>query len=159
MITYRETVGDRQGSTPLGQIFQSFLNVLLRRSIEGTSSLVEQKNGRVLQQGPGDSHTLFLPTTQPDTTFSNLGLVTVGEAQNPFVHLSGRRRSYDFFVRGAEPAITNVVLDARVEQDTILRNDTDCFPQTGLSDIPDILTIDQDSSLAFFKIVEPVKEP
>jgi len=74
------------------------------------------------------------------------------------MHLSSGGCSDDFFVRSAKPAVTNVVLDACVEQNAILRNDPDGFPQTGLGNIPDILAVDQDSPLAFLEVIESVQE-
>lgn len=74
------------------------------------------------------------------------------------MHLSSGRRGDDFLIRSAKPAVTNVVLDVCIEQDAILRDDTDGFPQTGLSNIPDILTVNQDSPLTFLEIVESVQE-
>lgn len=52
----------------------------------------------------------------------------------------------------------DIVCDACVEQNGVLRDDADSLPQAGLSDIANILTIDQDPALAFLKVVEAIQE-
>jgi hypothetical protein len=51
------------------------------------------------------------------------------------------------------------VFDGRVEQHAVLGDNADRLVQTGSGDIPNILTVDQDASLAFLEIVESVQQP
>lgn len=44
-----------------------------------------------------------------------------------------------------------------VEEDRILRYHTDGFTERGLSNITNILAVDQNATLAFFEVIEPVE--
>lgn len=143
------------------------------------SCLVQKQYGWIFQECPGNSHPLFLTTTQSDTSFANLGVVTVGETHDSFVHLRRFSGSFYLLLRSPEFSIPNdqgakstfhvtdiimdkdapdVVTNASVEKHRVLRNHSNGLPQACLGDVPDILAVNQNSAFSFFEIVESVEQ-
>lgn len=83
--------------------------------------------------------------------------VAVGQAQDEVVDMGQLRRPLDFLDRGAGTAIGDVVEDRVVEQDGVLRDDTDGGAQRRLRDGRDVLAVDQDA--ARVRIVEAEQQP
>lgn len=58
-------------------------------------------------------------------------------------------------LKGNEP---DIVSDAGIEQNAILRDDTNGLTQTLLGDIANVLTVDENAALSFLEVVLPEKQ-
>ena len=59
-----QAVGDGDGGARLHQALQGFLHQAFALCVEGRGGFVQDEDGRVLQDGPGDADTLALPAGQ-----------------------------------------------------------------------------------------------
>ena len=60
ILDSREAVGNSDGGTALHEALQSLLHESLRLGIKGRGSLIENKDGRILQNGTGYGYSLAL---------------------------------------------------------------------------------------------------
>ena len=75
-----EAMGDDQAGPPLGGKIELCLNRLLGLGVERRSGLVEDENGRVLEQGARDRDTLLFTAGQLEAAFADLSLISGREA-------------------------------------------------------------------------------
>ena len=73
--------------------------------MNGPSSLVQQQDWRILEQGARNSHALLLSSAKPDATFANLGLVGFRERHDTVMHLRRLGRFLNFILWGSKHAV------------------------------------------------------
>ena len=61
------------------QVIKGFLNLMLTFSVKGRGCFVEKQDFRFANQGPCNCYSLFLASTQFDTSFSNHSFVAFWE--------------------------------------------------------------------------------
>ena len=61
-----QSVGDGQGRAAMGQLFEALAHKDLTLIVEGTGGLVQNEDGRVLQEDPRDRHALLLAARELD---------------------------------------------------------------------------------------------
>src|SRR5438034_3421654 len=93
--------------------------------VEGSRGLIEKDDAGILKDSPGNSHSLLLSTAQPQAPFSNLGLIAIREGEDLVMNTGCATCLVDFLVTGGWIRIFEVVHQSLVEQDGILRYNTD----------------------------------
>jgi len=73
----REPVRDDNHGAVLHQVGQGLLNEQLGFGVEVRGSLVQDQNGRVLEQGAGDGDTLALPAAELESAVADDGIVAL----------------------------------------------------------------------------------
>ena len=74
-----QTVGDNQGGTAYHGLFQGLLDETLILRIQGTGGLVQQQDGRIADQGPGNGQTLALAALEASGPFPQRRGKTLGQ--------------------------------------------------------------------------------
>ena len=114
-----------RGRAVLRHLLQIGLDGLFRMGVERRGRLVEQQDGRVLEDGPGNRHPLFLAAGQLQPPLADPGVVAVRQPDDEVVDMGHAGRLLDFVFCGFRTAVGDVVEDRVVEQHGVLRNDAD----------------------------------
>src|SRR5690606_8835841 len=117
----------------------------------------EDENGRRLEDGAGNGDALLFATRELEATFTNGGVIPLGQGLDERTDLSHGSRFTDILGAGTGAAILDVVTDGVVEQHGILRHHADGRAQTFLRDIAEVLAIDGDGAAGH--IVKAIEQP
>src|SRR6266851_750001 len=128
----------------------------LRVQVDGTRRLVENQDRRVLQEGAGEGDPLAFAAGEAHAALADGGSVAFRQTANKVVDFSRLRRRYDLVLGGARPAVSNVLGDARREQDGLLQHDGELTTQIGDVVLAQVYAIEQDSPRG--RIVETRKQ-
>ncbi|KAG1246977.1 hypothetical protein G6F65_020402 [Rhizopus arrhizus] len=139
-----QAVGDDQRAAALADFPQVRLDFAFGVGVQRAGGLVEQEDGRVLQDRARNGHALLFPARQLQAPFAHHGLVAVGHGHDQVMDVRQPCGSLDVGVGGAGPAVADVVVDGVVEQHRVLRHHADRRPQAGLGDIAHVLAVDDD---------------
>ena len=74
-----EPVGDDDGGAVLGDAVQRALDVALGMAVEGGGGLVQDQDGRGLEDGAGDGDALLLAAGEFQAALADFGLVALRE--------------------------------------------------------------------------------
>ena len=83
-----EAVGDGDGCTVFGQIFQTFLDPALALIIQGACGLIQNKDRRVFKKDPGDGNTLLLSAGQACAPLAHKGIIAVGKGHDKVMNMA-----------------------------------------------------------------------
>src|SRR5690606_21272497 len=139
-----KTMRNHQRTVIARDLLELRLYGLLGMRIQCRRRFIKNQYGWLLEQGARNRDALLFTTRQFETTLAHHGVVTVRQRHDEIMNISGSCRGNNLVLRGAGPAIGNVVGDAVIEQHGILRHDAYRLPQRLLGDVTDILTIYQD---------------
>ena len=107
---------DRNHGAALREPLERELNLLLGFGVERGGGFVEEENGRVLEQGPGDGEALLLSAGKETALIADQGLVALWLRHDEVVRISRLRRGLDFFLRRIEPAKLDVFQNCVVKR-------------------------------------------
>ena len=96
----RETMGDSHCGTGLHQPFKSVLYQTLTLRIQSRCRLIENQDRRILQDGPCDTYTLTLTTTQPSTAVSDVCVKLSFRSHDEIVGIGNAGSLLNLFVSG-----------------------------------------------------------
>ena len=140
---------------PLAQVPDRRIDLELVFRIGGARRLVEDKDGRVLQDGARDSDTLALPSRHPVAKASHLGVVAFRQRHDEIVDAGKPRGPAHVLDRGVE-AHPDVLQDAAAREERLLEDDGDMRQKVVVIDRPHILPTDE--HFAGIGIVEAADE-
>ena len=100
----------------------------LGRGVEGGGGLVEDQDRRILEKDTGDGEALLLPARELDAALADQGIEPVRQGGDHRVEPGAARGGGDVRLRGAEPAVGDVLADRAAEQEDILLHDADLAP-------------------------------
>ena len=126
---------------------------LLRRGVEGGRRFVEQKDRRILEEGPRNTDALALADTEVPAPLANLAGKPVRHAGDEIVGLRTLRRLDDFIFRGFRTAVGDILPHRRREEESVLQDHADIATQRFLGHILQVAVIDQD--IPARRIVKP----
>ena len=126
-----QPVRDDQRGAVAHEPLQRVLHQPLALRIERAGGLVQQQDGRVLEDGARDGDALLLPARQPRAAFAEEGVVAFRQPADEFVGRRGARRGLDLRVAGAGPPITDVLARAGAEDHGFLRHEADVRAHRG----------------------------
>ena len=118
----RETVRDDEHRAPREERLQRLLHEQLRLRVEAGGRLVEEKQPRVLVDGPRDRDALALAAREPDAPVADQGLVALPHLLDEAIGVRGARGAVDRVGLGVRDAIGDVVPHRVVEEDRLLRH-------------------------------------
>ena len=128
------------------QFGDRLLDIALGFRIKRRGGLVEQDDGRVLDQRAGDGYALALAAGKLQAVLADRGVVAGREAFDEIVSVGRLRRGDDFAFAGAELAERDVVADRAAEKMHDLAHIGDVLAQRPARDCGDVLAVDQDAS-------------
>ncbi len=143
------------------QIEQLFLNGRFHLRIERRCRFVQNENGGIFQQHPGNRNALTLATRELDTALTHMGF----KAAPPLwvnqigdkLHSLGLGGSLDHFgFAGVRPPIQNVVAHRAVQQGRILCHHGNLAAQGVLCHLRNVMAIDGDAPA--FHVIKPQQQ-
>ena len=114
----------QRGASP-AELVQRSADLLLCHGVQRAGRLVQNQDGRILQENPGDRKTLLLSARKTDAPLADDGIVAVGKRLHILMDVRPAGGFDDLLMGRVEAAVANVVLDRGVEQIDILLDDTD----------------------------------
>ena len=146
-------MGDGEGGAALAELFQRLLHQPLALVVQCAGGFVQNQDGRIFQEHPGDGDALLLPAGQLYAPFAHIGVIPVGQLPDEAVGPRLLRGSLHLLPGGAGQAVGNVFIDGAGEHVHLLLHHADVLPQAALGQLGDVLTVDQDASAA--DVVKP----
>ena len=113
-------MGDGHGGTRLHQPLKGILHQSLALGVECRGGLVENQDGRVLQDGTGNAHPLALTTAEPSSAVADIGVVAVFRLHDELVGIGYTGSLLDLLARGIVDAKRDIVEERVVEEDGLL---------------------------------------
>ena len=121
----RQPVRDDQRGALARDLGELGLDDLLGARVERDGRLVEDQDGRVLEQRARDRDALLFAAGELEAALADHRVVAVRQRFDEGVDVRGARRGDDLLARRLGPAVGDVVVDRVVEQHGVLRNDAD----------------------------------
>src|ERR1700687_492777 len=137
---------DYESGSPNHQVGERFLHEHLGLRIQLRGGLVQNKNGRIFQDGARDGNALSLSPAQARSPLANHGVVPLRQLHDEIVRQRGLRRSDDFLPGNIRQTVANVVPHGVVKQDVLLGDHGDLFAQRLDGHFPDVQFIDADGA-------------
>src|ERR1017187_10461576 len=134
----REPVGDADRGAASHQFFECHLNDALGFGIQGAGGLVQNEDGGVLENRPGNGDALLLAAGEIDAFFPDVEGVAARLLHDEIVRVSVLCRRLDFLVGGSFSTKGNVKADALVEENRLLSDNGNVGPQLPRGDGTDI---------------------
>ena len=78
MLNGGQAMGDDQSGAAARQLGQRLLNGQFGGGIERGCGFIQNQDGWVLEEDPGDGHALLLPAGQLDATLADYGVEAIG---------------------------------------------------------------------------------
>src|SRR5690242_18591700 len=138
----RKAVGDHNHGAVLHQIGKRLLYQHFTLGVEVAGGLVQNQDGRVLDQRPRDGDALALAAAELEAASADHGLIAVRQTRDEIVRQRGFGGGADGLGRHVRAAIRNVVGDRVVEDKGFLRDDADLRAQAGKRYGADVAAID-----------------
>ena len=119
-------MGDDDGRSVANELFQHLVDQLLALQVDLARGLVEDQQGRIAQDRPGQGNSLPLPTGKEAAAWADDGLVAPLELGLDELMGVGLVGGLDHFVAGRmRRAVADVVQDRVVEEQRFLRHQAD----------------------------------
>ena len=138
---------DDQAGTVEHEVVERLLDHVFGFGIEGAGGLVQNEQGRVLEQGAGDGDALLLPAGEPDPAFADGRFVALGQFGDEAVGIGGPcGGAHALHVRrpGRIAPVGDVFSDGRVEQEGVLRHHRYGTPQGRQRIVRERLAVQED---------------
>ena len=148
-----QAVGDDQCGPSLGEVVEGPLDLGLRYGVQGGGCLVQNQDGGVHQEYPGDGHPLLLSTGQEGPTLAYIGLETVGHSLDIVVNFCPSGGLHDLLVGSAGTAIADILQDGIRKEKYVLLNNADGLVEALLGDASHIQAVNRDAAAG--DIVKP----
>src|SRR5690554_3914943 len=143
-------MGNHNGRSTGRSIVQCSLYNALRLCIQSRCSLVQKQDRWVLDQGASNRNTLLLSTRQQGTLFSDHSVVALGKLRDEIMGIGKAADIFNLFVGGCLLVFANTVhdilLDGAVEQNGLLRDQTNGVAQETNVDVLELDAIQNDRS-------------
>ncbi len=114
----------------------------LRRRVEGARRLVQDEDGGIGQEGPGDGEALALPGRELTATLSHHRGGAVGHGGHELVEAGGGDGVEDLGVGGVGPGVAHVVGHRAVEDEGVLLHDGDVVSDIPQGQIPQVVPVE-----------------
>jgi len=139
---------DERGALPpvlaRHQVVERPLDLALGLRVEGARRLVQDQDGRVLQERAGDGDPLPLAAGEEPAPLPNPRLVTLRQRLDEAVRLGEPGGALHLRERHLWPAVGDVGADGVVEDQRLLRHERDLRAQAGERHLADVLAVDCD---------------
>ncbi len=152
-----QPVRDDQRGPALHQLPQRLLHEGLALGVQRAGRLVEEQDGRVAQDRPGQCDPLTLPAREFDAAFPDHRVEARREVVGEFRDVGRVGGGADLGVGGVRPGEPDVLTQGAVEHGRFLRDVGDQAPQVGLPEPADVLTTDHDA--AGLDVGHPQEQP
>ena len=145
-------MGHDQGGAAEAELIQGLLNQDFRGVIQGAGGLIQDQDGGILQEDPGDAEALLLAAAEADAALADLGIIAMGEAHDVIMDIGPLRRLNDLLLGGVQAAVADILPHGVIEEIDILLDDADIPADALQGQGMDLLAVQED--LAAFHIIE-----
>ena len=152
----RDAVGDDEHGTALLDALELLLDIALRLHVHGRRGVVQDQDGRILQEGPGQGDALLLAAGEPHATLAYDGVVAVRHGVDEVVGIRHDCGFLHLLEAAVRPAVGDVALDGVGEQEHVLHGHADVIPQVVQVHVPDIRAVHQ--HLPGGGVIEPAQQ-
>lgn len=142
----RKTVRNDERGTALQQAFDSLLHLNFCLCVDAGRRLVENQNPRIRHHRSGKGEKLALAVGKTGTALADLGVVAVRQFYDKVMGMHGLCGGNDFFLRGIELSIRNVVANRAGEEKVVLGHNAHLGTQAVDGDIRQAVAVDADRS-------------
>ena len=118
-----------------------------KRAKRNTGGLVQNQDGRVLQEHTGNGDALLLAAGELDPSLAHIGVVAVLQSPDKAIGPCQPGSLLNFLPGGTGLAIGDVLGHRAAEQVHVLLHDADVLPQALQGDMADILPVDEDAAV------------
>ena len=146
-------MGNDNGCSTFTKSVKGCLDLGLGDTVQGTGCLVQDDDGRVLQEHTGNADPLLLTAGEHHAPLAHIGLVPVGHVQDVLVDLCQFGRPHHLFIGGFRPSVPDVLHNGICKEEDILLYDADLSAEGTLGHIPHILPIHPNAAIGH--IIEP----
>ena len=154
----RNPVGDEDDGGAAHPLFEGRPDFRVGLGVDRREGVVEDHDGRLLHQHPGNRDPLFLAAREGDPPFADDGVIAVREGVDGVVDAGDGGRLADARKPGIRMGNRDVFSDRAGEEVGFLQNQADILPEVVLPDFPDIDPADGDRTFPGAQIIEPVEE-
>ena len=147
---------DHDGRAAGAKLAQRVDHRRLGHRVEGGRRLVEEEDGRVLEQRPRDADALALAAGERGAVLGDVRPVPARQPGHEVVDVGGARRRLDLLVVGVETSVADVVGDGAAEEDGLLRHQRDLAAQRTQPVARRVDAVDEDA--AALVLVQPRDE-
>ena len=152
----RQPVGDHDGRAVGQRGVERGLHRGLVLVVQAARGLVEDDDGGILEEQPGDGQPLLLPAGHPVAPLADDGVEPVGQLGDGLVDLRGPAGRLQLGRRGVGLGVAEVVADGLVEEVGILADDADGGAEGLAGQIAHVVAVDADRAAR--DVVEPRDE-
>ena len=139
-----DAVGDdEEDAVPLHAV-EGVPNFRVRLRVHGAHGVVEDQDGRLLHEGPGNSHPLELAAGEGHAPLAHQGVVALLKAHDHVVDGSDAGRLLHFFIGGGGVHDADVLPDGAGVEEGLLEHDPDVPAKAGVVDVVDVHAADGD---------------
>lgn len=138
----RKTVRNDERGTALQQAFDSLLHLNFCLCVDAGRRLVENQNPRIRHHRSGKGEKLALAVGKTGTALADLGVIAVRQLYDKVMGMHGLCGGNDFFLRGIELSIRNVVADRAGEEKVVLCHHAHLGTQAVDGDIRQAVAVD-----------------
>ena len=144
-----EAVGNHEHRAALHEALERELDFAFGDGIDAGSGFVEDDEGRVLQERPGDGDALLFALAEADAFFADISIELLGQGGDEIPGAGLPQGARDFVLGGVFPGEKQVVTHGAFEEERVLRDMTDSGAQLGQRDIADIDAIEPEGAVAY----------
>src|SRR5258708_7849321 len=121
----RQPMRDDERRSASLQLLQRFQQQRLRLRVQRTRRLIQNQNRCILEEGPRDREALPLAASQADPSFSDLGLVSLGQRRNKLVSTCSTSCRLNLPKSYPWSGIRDIFANAGREQNRLLKHERD----------------------------------
>lgn len=147
-----EAVRDDEARPVLPQLIDGLLDEFFTLGVHGAGGLVEEKDGRVFEEGPGDGNTLLLSATKAAAALADGGLEPAIEPLDKIGGTGVAETFPEFCIGGVGFADEEIFANGLVEEVALLRDVADGVAECGLVQLADGHSVEID--LTLMRIIE-----
>ena len=120
-----EPMSDNESCAPAHELANRLHNRVFGARIESAGRFIQEKDRSILEKSSGDADALPLADAQVAAALAHRTGEPMGHSHDKVVGLSALGSLDDLFIGRAGPAIGDVFLDGRGEEDRILQDHSD----------------------------------
>ena len=123
-----ESMGDDQSGPILKKGIECFLDLGLGEGIHAGGGFIQDEDGRILEEDPGQRDQLPLAHGETDAACAHLGVQPIGEVLDPVAVRDVHGGPQDLRVTFVGQSVADIVPDRAGEQERVPGHDADLVP-------------------------------
>ena len=139
---------DQRGAAP-AQVVEGTLDFGFRHGIQGGGGLVQNQNGGIHQENPGNGHPLLLAAGEQGAPLAYIGLEALGHGLDIRIDLRLLGGLDYLLIRGIGATVANVFQNGVRKQEHILLDNADGLVEAVLLNVPHVLAVNGDAALRY----------